>query len=115
MIGLLVHINVMVTTDFNMGKPKLPKTRMREYRARIKENKDVCLSYLEKDKERKQMERGMEKQFSLSANVIQHRCALHRERVASKSDNPTSLKLFPTINKGIMHLGGPTVESHIIL
>ena len=44
-----------------MGKPKSPKTRMREYRERIKQNKKRTEEVLEKDRKRKQAMRLKEK------------------------------------------------------
>ena len=83
MISFIFKTNVILTIDFNVGKPKSPKTRMRGHTARIKDNKDACLFYLQKDNKRKEVESGMEKQYSLSANVIKHQHALNRERVAN--------------------------------
>ena len=73
-----------------MVQPKSPKTRMREYRARLKENKEKNLAYLEKDKERKKIVRAKEKEVGLGIHVINHRRLLNRKRVAncrSKSIN----------------------------
>ena len=44
------HLGLLL---FQHGKAKVPKTRISEYRAGVEENSDVCLSYLEKNKERK--------------------------------------------------------------
>ena len=56
---------------------------MREYRARLKENKKKNLAYLEKDKERK-IVRAKEKEVGLGINVITHRRLLNRKRVVQK-------------------------------
>ncbi len=65
-----------------MVKPKSPKTRMREYRARLKENREKNLTYLEKDKERKKIVRAREKENGLGIDVINHRHLMNRRRVA---------------------------------
>lgn len=65
-----------------MVKPKSPKTRMREYRARLEENKEKNLAYLEKEKERKKIVRAKEKEIGLGIDVIKHRRLLNRQRVA---------------------------------
>ena len=76
-----------------MVQPKSPKTRMREYRARLKENKEKNLAYLEKDKERKKIVRAKEKEVGLGIHVINHRRLLNRKRVANCRSKRLALAL----------------------
>ena len=66
-----------------MGKPKSPKTRMREYRETIKQNKKRNEEVLEKDRKRKQAMRLKEKEIGISSETKAHRKKLNRQRVAN--------------------------------
>ena len=61
-----------------MGKPKLPKSCMRECRERIKQNKKKNDEILEKNKKRKQAERLKEKEIGISSEEKAHRKKLNR-------------------------------------
>ena len=64
-----------------MAKPKSPRTRMREYRERTKQNKQKREEILEKDKARKQAERLKEREIGISSEKKAHRNSLNRQRV----------------------------------
>ncbi|CAB3984000.1 Hypothetical predicted protein [Paramuricea clavata] len=64
-----------------MAKPKSPRTRMREYRERTKQNKQKHEEILEKNKARKQAERLKEREIGISSEKKAHRNRLNRQRV----------------------------------
>jgi len=64
-----------------MGKPKSPKTRMKEYRERLKFNKEKYDQLKEKDRKRKQSSR--KEQTQINSAVKAHRNNLNRQRVAN--------------------------------
>ena len=62
-----------------MGKPKSPRSRMKEYRERIKQNKEKSEEILEKDRKRKQLERQKERETGISSEKKAHRNKLNRQ------------------------------------
>ena len=65
-----------------MGKPKSPRTHMREYRDQIKNSKEKKEEFLEKDRKRKQAARLREQKCGVSSEAKAHRNKLNRERVS---------------------------------
>ena len=63
-----------------IGKPKSPKTRMKEYRELINSNKEKYDELKEKDRKRKQNSR--KEQTQINSAVKAHRNNLNRQRVA---------------------------------
>ena len=65
-----------------MNTPKSPRSRMQEYRERIKNSAEKREEVLQKDRKRKHDLRLKEKDQGVSAEVKAHRNKLNRERVS---------------------------------
>ena len=86
-----------------MGKPKSPKTRMKEYRERLKFNKEKYDQLKEKDRKRKQSSR--KEQTQINSAVKAHRNNLNRQRVASfvRRAEMWPQKIIPTCINHLEH------------
>lgn len=88
--------------------PKSPRSRMKEYRKRIKNSAEKKEKVLEKDRKRKQSERSKEKDHGVRTEVKAHRDKLNRERVSKfrskKKSNPEK-EGEPSVYKSRRSLG----------